>query len=81
MIKEKIMETKNEKFTRLANARLVNILEQLRILNNLSNTSNYDYDETQISELFKIMEKNVRSSKRLFAEGLEKLTIKKAEGK
>ena len=75
------METKNEKFTRLANARLVNILEQLRILNNLSNTSNYDYDETQISELFKIMEKNVRSSKRLFAEGLEKLTIKKAEGK
>ena len=75
------METKNEKFTRLANARLANILEQLRILNNLSNTSNYDYDEVQISELFKIMEKNVRSSKRLFAEGLEKLAIKKVEEK
>ena len=72
------MENKNEKFTRLANARLANILEQIRILNNLSNISNYEYDETQITDLFKILERNIKSSKKVFIDGAEKLKEKKA---
>ena len=75
------MESKNEKFTRLANARLADIIEKIRILNNLSNTSNYEYDANQISDLFKILEKNVRASKRLFVDGIEKQELKKVENK
>ena len=75
------METKNEKFARLASARTQAILEQIRVFNHLSNTSNYEYDAVQVQELFKILEKNIRSSKRLFLEGIEKQELKKMEKK
>jgi len=71
------METKNEKFMRLASARSQSIVEQIRILTNLTNTSNYDYTDEQIATLFKMLEKELRMAKREFNEGLEKIALKK----
>lgn len=70
------MESKNEKFVRLANARIDTLVDQLRVLTNLSNTSNYEYDEAQIDLMFKRIDREIRKVKRSFKEGLEKLQEK-----
>ena len=71
------METKNEKFVRLANMRADNIVEQIRIITNLSNTSNYEYSEEQIVVLFKRLEHELKQAKRTFLVGVDKLNEKK----
>jgi hypothetical protein len=43
---------KQERFTRLAEARVTNVLRSIRILGNLSNTSNYWYDDQQVRRIF-----------------------------
>jgi hypothetical protein len=43
---------KQERFTRLAEARVNNVLRSIRILGNLSNTSNYWYDDQQVQRIF-----------------------------
>ena len=42
--KENKDETSNEKFKRLSEKRVTNLLRSLEILGNLSNTSNYKYE-------------------------------------
>lgn len=73
------MESKNEKFVRLANARIDNLVEQLRILSNLSHTSNYEYYEEQVELMFKRIEREVRKTKRAFKDGLEKFKEKELQ--
>lgn len=64
-------ETKKEKFQRLAEARTNRIIEQLDILGNLSNTSNYEYTAEEVQKIFQSIEKAVRRVKRQFAEPKE----------
>lgn len=65
------METKKEKFQRLAEARTNRIIEQLDILGNLSNTSNYEYTKEEVQKIFQSIEKAVRRVKRQFDEPKE----------
>lgn len=39
------METKNEKFIRLAEARVNSVIQKIQLIGNLSNKRNYDYSE------------------------------------
>lgn len=45
-------ESKNARFARLAQTRTTNVLRSIRILGNLSNTSNYDYTPAQVAKIF-----------------------------
>lgn len=58
---------KRENFKRLAEKRTQNILDDLRILTNLTNTSNYDYDEEDVKKIFTAIEKAVKDAKKEFS--------------
>lgn len=46
------MENKNEKFKRLAEKRTRKVLNEVRILSNLSNKGLYDYTPEQLRKIF-----------------------------
>ena len=59
-------ETKEDKFKRIAAARTLRILDDLRLLGNCANTGTYSYSEEDISKIFSAIEKEVRRIKILF---------------
>lgn len=61
------METRKEKFVRLATYRTNLILEKLRILGNLSNKTNYDYTDEDINKIFTAIDSQLRIAKARFA--------------
>ena len=60
------METKNEKFIRLAEARVNSVIQKIQLIGNLSNRRNYDYSEKEVNELFKAIEVELQRAKQLF---------------
>ena len=46
-------ETKREKFVRLAENRVNNVLKGIDLLSNLSNSSNYDYTQEDLDKIVK----------------------------
>ena len=46
-------ETKRQKFTRLAEARMNAALKQIELIGNLSNTSAYEYDDADVAKILK----------------------------
>ena len=67
MVKVRIEnETKEEKFKRLAEARVNKLLDQFAILRNCSNTQVYSYSEPQINKIFKALEEELRITKAAF---------------
>ena len=60
------METKNEKFIRLAEARVNSVIQKIQLIGNLSNKRNYDYSEKKVNELFKAIELELQRAKKLF---------------
>ena len=60
------METKNEKFIRLAEARVNSVIQKIQLIGNLSNRRNYDYSEKEVNELFKAIELELQRAKKLF---------------
>lgn len=49
---ESTATTKAGKFKELASKRVSNVLDQLRILSNLSNTGTYEYTPDQVEKIF-----------------------------
>ena len=45
-------ESRKERFQRLATKRVTRILNDLRLLGNLSNRSSYDYSDEEIQKIF-----------------------------
>ena len=67
MVKVRIEnESKEEKFKRIAEARVNKLLEQFAILRNCSNTQVYSYSEPQINKIFKALEEELRITKVAF---------------
>ena len=69
------METDREKFVRLANKRVTNAINAIRIVGNLSNRSNYSYTEADVEKIFKTLNNELRSCRQRFSgdkEGTEK---------
>ena len=60
------MENKNEKFIRLAEARVNSVIQKIQLIGNLSNRRNYDYSEKEVNELFKAIEVELQRAKKLF---------------
>ncbi len=59
-------ETKKERFSRVAMARRDKILETLRLLENCSNKSNYDYEGEDIEEIFSSIDSALESAREKF---------------
>ena len=49
------METKRDKFVRLAEKRMENVLKGISLLGNLANCSNYDYTEADAAKIIKTL--------------------------
>ena len=61
------METKREKFVRLAEARTNKIIDMIRLLGNCSNKSNYDYTDADIQKIFTAIDKEIKNTKLKFS--------------
>ena len=59
-------ETKYQKFCRLAENRMNNILKQLDLLSNLSNKSSYDYSSTDVDKILKALKNAVSNVEHAF---------------
>ena len=59
-------ETREEKFKRLATQRTTRILDDLRLLGNLSNKSTYSYSEEDVRKIFKAIEDQSKTAKEKF---------------
>ena len=65
-------ETKEERFQRLATARVRAVIERLRILSNCSNLYMYAYSEKDVNKIFGSIEEAVKESRFLFKKNLKK---------
>lgn len=61
------METKREKFKRLAEARTNKIINMIRLLGNLSSKSTYDYLEDDIVKIFNSIDREIKISRMKFS--------------
>lgn len=61
------MESKREKFKRLAEARTNKIIDMIRLLGNLSSKSTYDYNEEDIIKIFSSIDKELKVSRMKFS--------------
>ncbi len=61
------METKRDKFVRLAENRMENVLKGISLLGNLANTSNYDYTEGDAAKIVKALKSAVSDLEKTFA--------------
>ena len=55
------METKKEKFVRLAENRMNNVLKQIELIGNLANESVYEYTEEDVDKIIKTLKKSISS--------------------
>lgn len=60
-------ETKRERFQRIATNRTNRIIDQLRLLGNCSNRSNYEYTDDEVKKIFSAIESELRAQKARFA--------------
>lgn len=60
-------ETKKERFNRISEARKSKILDTVRLLENCSNTSNYEYTQQEINSIFAEITKAIENAKSKFS--------------
>lgn len=60
------MESKRERFVRIAESRTNRILDQLKLLGNCANKHNYDYTDEDVKKIFSAIEKEVKAAKGKF---------------
>lgn len=69
-------ESSSEKFRRLAEARVVRAIKDIRLIGNLSNRSNYSYDRNAIDKIFRTLEKELKQVRARFEDGGQEEKIK-----
>ena len=57
------MESRNERFKRIATRRTNSLLNQIRLLGNLSNKSTYEYSEEEVNKIFSAIESLLKIAK------------------
>jgi len=61
------MASKRDKFVQLAEKRVNNTLNNLRLIGNLSNTASYDYRQKDIDKMFRAITKAVNEARSRFS--------------
>lgn len=60
------METKNDRFVRIAEARTNKIIDMIRLLGNCSNKASYDYSKEDVRKIFTAIENELKVAKAKF---------------
>jgi hypothetical protein len=60
------MNLKRENFVRLAESRVTRAIEAMRVIGNLSNRSNYEYDEEDIKKIINTLQSELTALKAQF---------------
>ena len=63
-----VVRDRRERFVSLAEARTDKALNAIRMLGNLANRSNYDYQDAEIDQIIRALEREVRALKAKFQE-------------
>ena len=66
------MESKKERFKRIAENRTNKIIDMIDLLGNCSNKNNYEYTEDDVKSIFNAIECSLKISKMKFTEKQEK---------
>ena len=69
--KSKDIESKEERFKRIASRRTQEILSKLRLLSNCSERGNYSYSEEQVRKIFSTIENSLKETKMKFNHNLK----------
>lgn len=73
------MESRKERFIRIAENRTNKIIDMIRSLSNCSNKINYDYSEEDVKKIFVAIDKELKTAKLKFTENDErKFTLRKS---
>jgi hypothetical protein len=76
MVKPKIeLETKEEKFKRIASARTKKVLEDLRVLGNCANNNTYSYSDDDVNKIFSAIDKEMKRVKSLFNQPITEFSL------
>lgn len=74
-------ESSRDKFVRLAESRVNSAIKAIRLLGNLSNRSNYSYNDDDIEQIFSTLNSELRMSrqrfKRIQSESVSKFSLEK----
>lgn len=73
------MESKKDRFVRIAEARTNKIIDMIRLLGNCANKGNYEYSEEDIKKIFSAIEAELKTAKGKFTEaefGDKKFTLR-----
>ena len=62
------MESKEERFVRIAEARTNKIIDMIRLLGNCSNKTNYDYTTADVKKIFTTIESELKIARQKFDE-------------
>jgi GDP-D-mannose dehydratase len=60
------MRDKRRKFIQLAEARVARAMNDIRLIGNLSNRSNYAYADDDVRKIFKVLQKELDAAKSRF---------------
>lgn len=60
------MNCKRDKFKELAEKRVNNALKNIQLIGNLSNTNNYDYNEEDVTKIFKTLKEELQTAEARF---------------
>jgi len=63
------MARRRDKFISLAEKRVTRAIKDLRLIGNLANKSNYQYDDRDVEKIVRALEAEVRALKRRFEVG------------
>lgn len=62
----KVSRNKRLKFEELAEKRANRAIDSIRLIGNLSNKNNYEFEKSDISKIFSALEKELRSARARF---------------
>ena len=68
----RIMDNKKDNFKRIAEKRTKKIIESISKLQNLTNTSFYEYTDEQIEAIFEAIQKELDNQKKIFEDDKKK---------
>ena len=64
-----------QKFVELAEKRVIKAIKDLRLIGNLSNKSNYSYDENDVKKIISALESEIKLLKKKFTHTDEKKEV------
>lgn len=62
-----LTESKIQRFERLAERRVAEVIKRVRLIGNLSNRNNYSFSEKHVRQMFTAIEREVRLARERFS--------------